>query len=232
MGGCRWHLSATELLQGHSSASVSQLLLDAGQLQQHICTLALHACCARGCCVLMAPPGPCAPAAADDHMLRAAGGKPGRYMQCFMYVRSCPEDNHYAHPLDLVVVLDMNTKQVIPCCIIGLPASAGCTASAGCATGAVRHAKLCLAGVHVSRAGQAPSAVARFPPAMLYGVLGSTADCTADALPPAFHFQQSCSRVCPVQVLEFIHHDGPPPALPPLNSNFHAKLVEQERGFR
>ena len=52
------------------------------------------------------------------------------------------------------------------------------------------------------------------------------------ALPHLSQFQQSCNGFCPVQVLEFIHHDGPPPALPPLNSNFHAKLVEQERGFR
>ena len=65
-------------------------------------------------------------------------------MQCFMYVRSCPEDNHYAHPLDLVVVLDMNTKQVIPCCIIGLAASAGCTASAGCATGGLSGMPNCV----------------------------------------------------------------------------------------
>ena len=110
-----------------SSAFASQPLLDAGQLchalpqltftkHQLAFTLVPHACCARGCCMLMPPP-PCVHAAADDHMLRAAGGKPGRYMQCFMYVRSCPEDNHYAHPLDLVVVLDMNTKQVSPCCL-------------------------------------------------------------------------------------------------------------------
>ena len=84
----------------------------------------------------------------------------------------------------------------------------------------------------MSHAGQARSAGARSPPAMLYEVLGSKAGRTADALPPPYQFQQSCSRVCPAQVLEFIHHDGPPPALPPLNSNFHAKLVEQERGFR
>ena len=77
-------------------------------------------------------------------MLRAAGGKPGRYMQCFMYVRSCPEDNHYAHPLDLVVVLDMNTKQVSPCCLTWLAASAGYAASAGCDTGVRQARQICV----------------------------------------------------------------------------------------
>ncbi|BDA42557.1 Primary amine oxidase [Coccomyxa sp. Obi] len=38
----------------------------------------------------------------------------GRIIQCFIYVRSgSVHDNHYAHPLDLVVVLDMNTGRVL-----------------------------------------------------------------------------------------------------------------------
>lgn len=38
----------------------------------------------------------------------------GRIIQCFMYVRSgSVHDNHYAHPLDLVVFLDMNTGRVL-----------------------------------------------------------------------------------------------------------------------
>ena len=35
-------------------------------------------------------------------------------MQCFMYARAgSAHDNHYAHPLDLLVVLDMNTRAVL-----------------------------------------------------------------------------------------------------------------------
>lgn len=35
-------------------------------------------------------------------------------MQCFMYLRAgSVHDNHYAHPLDLVVFLDMNTGRVL-----------------------------------------------------------------------------------------------------------------------
>ena len=38
----------------------------------------------------------------------------GRIMQCFMYARAgSAHDNHYAHPLDLLVVLDMNTRAVL-----------------------------------------------------------------------------------------------------------------------
>lgn len=36
----------------------------------------------------------------------------GRVIQLFMYVRSHPEDNHYAHPLDFVPVADLNLKKV------------------------------------------------------------------------------------------------------------------------
>lgn len=37
----------------------------------------------------------------------------GRIMQCFVYSRSFVGDNHYAHPLDLLVYLDMTTKKVL-----------------------------------------------------------------------------------------------------------------------
>jgi hypothetical protein len=39
---------------------------------------------------------------------------PGRFIQCFLYTRTpgMPEDNHYAHPLDMVVNLDLNTRKV------------------------------------------------------------------------------------------------------------------------
>lgn len=38
----------------------------------------------------------------------------GRIIQCFIYLRSgSVHDNHYAHPLDLVVFLDMNTGRVL-----------------------------------------------------------------------------------------------------------------------
>ena len=33
-------------------------------------------------------------------------------MTCFLYLRSCEGDNHYAHPLDLFVHLDM-TKRIV-----------------------------------------------------------------------------------------------------------------------
>ena len=162
-------------------------------------------------------------------MLRAAGGKPGRYMQCFMYVRSCPEDNHYAHPLDLVVVLDMNTKQVRAL----LPALAGCISWLCCLSWLCHRdlsvaPNLCSAGMHLLPAGHALLQAGSLS-GVLCKLLCDTASGTADA---SSQCQQFCNSVCPVQVLEFLHHDGPPPALPPLNSNFHAKLVEQERGFR
>ncbi|XP_037032511.1 copper amine oxidase 1-like [Bradysia coprophila] len=36
-----------------------------------------------------------------------------RAVQLFMYARMFPEDNHYAHPLDFVVVVDLNAFEVI-----------------------------------------------------------------------------------------------------------------------
>ena len=38
----------------------------------------------------------------------------GRLIQCFMYMRSSPNDNHYAHPLDFVAVVDLNQRKVGP----------------------------------------------------------------------------------------------------------------------
>ncbi len=44
----------------------------------------------------------------------------GRLIQCFLYTRTpgMAEDNHYAHPLDMVVNLDLNSRRarVIPFC--------------------------------------------------------------------------------------------------------------------
>jgi primary-amine oxidase len=37
----------------------------------------------------------------------------GRIMQCFVYSRARLGDNHYAHPTDLLVYLDMTTREVI-----------------------------------------------------------------------------------------------------------------------
>ena len=34
-------------------------------------------------------------------------------MQCFMYVRHSPFDNHYAHPLDMVVNLELYSRKVL-----------------------------------------------------------------------------------------------------------------------
>lgn len=41
--------------------------------------------------------------------------EPGRYIQCFVYVRASPDDNFYAHPLDVVVVVELQTKRVLQC---------------------------------------------------------------------------------------------------------------------
>eukprot|EP00884_Botryococcus_braunii_P003392 jgi/Botrbrau1/13053/Bobra.0187s0015.1 len=37
----------------------------------------------------------------------------GRLIQTFMYLRSSPDDNHYAHPLDFVPVVDLNLRKVV-----------------------------------------------------------------------------------------------------------------------
>ena len=36
-------------------------------------------------------------------------------MQCFLYMRSQPQDNHYAHPLDLVVNLELHSRTIMDC---------------------------------------------------------------------------------------------------------------------
>ena len=38
----------------------------------------------------------------------------GRIIQCFMYMRiGSVHDNHYAHPLDMLVYLDMNSGKIL-----------------------------------------------------------------------------------------------------------------------
>ena len=37
----------------------------------------------------------------------------GRLMTCFLYLRNCEGDNHYAHPLDLFIHIDMTAKKVL-----------------------------------------------------------------------------------------------------------------------
>ena len=37
----------------------------------------------------------------------------GRFMYCYMYLRNGLNDNHYAHPLDLIIYLDMAAKKVL-----------------------------------------------------------------------------------------------------------------------
>ena len=40
----------------------------------------------------------------------------GRLIQLWMYSRNGhPDDNHYAHPLDFIPVVDLNLKKVRPC---------------------------------------------------------------------------------------------------------------------
>lgn len=36
----------------------------------------------------------------------------GRLIQTFMYLRSSADDNHYAHPLDILPVVDLNLRKV------------------------------------------------------------------------------------------------------------------------
>lgn len=38
----------------------------------------------------------------------------GRLVQLWLYGRSHPDDNHYAHPIDIVVLVDLNLKKVGP----------------------------------------------------------------------------------------------------------------------
>ena len=39
----------------------------------------------------------------------------GRFMRCFMYLRKEPMENHYAHPLDLVINLELHSRRVLDC---------------------------------------------------------------------------------------------------------------------
>ena len=36
----------------------------------------------------------------------------GRLIQLWLYGRSHPDDNHYSHPIDVVVLVDLNLKKV------------------------------------------------------------------------------------------------------------------------
>lgn len=41
----------------------------------------------------------------------------GRLIQLWMYYRNGnPDDNHYAHPLDFIPVVDLNLRKVCCCC--------------------------------------------------------------------------------------------------------------------
>ncbi|GBF99493.1 copper amine oxidase [Raphidocelis subcapitata] len=42
-----------------------------------------------------------------------AGRWKGRLMQVFTYLKLCPDDNEYAHPLDVVPIVDLNAGEVI-----------------------------------------------------------------------------------------------------------------------
>lgn len=55
----------------------------------------------------------CMPASAAKDASEMGMKEPGRYIQCFVYVRASPDDNFYAHPLDVVVVVELQTKRVL-----------------------------------------------------------------------------------------------------------------------
>ena len=51
-------------------------------------------------------------------MLGIVHGPPveGRLIQLWMYKRSSPNDNHYAHPIEFVPFIDLNKRKVMhPC---------------------------------------------------------------------------------------------------------------------
>ena len=50
---------------------------------------------------------------ADKDAQEMGNTAPGRYIQCFVYVRASPNDNFYAHPLDIVVVVELQAKRVL-----------------------------------------------------------------------------------------------------------------------
>jgi hypothetical protein len=49
----------------------------------------------------------------------------GRLIQTFMYRRSSPADNHYAHPLDLVPVVDLDLGRVGCCVAVAVAVAVG-----------------------------------------------------------------------------------------------------------
>ncbi|GAQ81207.1 Copper amine oxidase [Klebsormidium nitens] len=51
--------------------------------------------------------------ACDPWSVNDAPSGLGRVIQLFMYVRTHPDDNHYAHPLDFVPVADLNLKKIV-----------------------------------------------------------------------------------------------------------------------
>ena len=40
-----------------------------------------------------------------------------RLIQLWLYQRSHVDDNHYAHPIDIVVLVDLNLKKVSAACM-------------------------------------------------------------------------------------------------------------------
>ena len=48
--------------------------------------------------------------------------KGGRILQTFLYVRSSLNDNQYAHPIDLLPIVDLGTKKVVKCEMYDEPA--------------------------------------------------------------------------------------------------------------
>ncbi|CAM9819885.1 unnamed protein product, partial [Hapterophycus canaliculatus] len=53
----------------------------------------------------------------DDHSVPPLGwrddGLPPRLVQTFLYMRDDADDNHYAHPLDMLPVVDLNAQKVV-----------------------------------------------------------------------------------------------------------------------
>lgn len=55
-------------------------------------------------------------ASEEDRLLVEGDGKPRRLVQTFLYQRMVGEGlecNHYAHPIDLLPIVDLNTKTVV-----------------------------------------------------------------------------------------------------------------------
>lgn len=53
------------------------------------------------------------------------GAPAGRLFQFFLYLRSCPDDNFYAHPLDCVVFYDLHADKVTNVTVYGPAADRG-----------------------------------------------------------------------------------------------------------